>query len=272
MGPSELGGAQTSPLGTPPGRGVPCPTRCRWLLTPTAVHLQLARPDTGGGRTANNRNVGCVPVQGAQLCGAGGQRGQTCMCPSRLGGGGALSRRRTAQSSRRSSSWAPPRMRPNTSRREPSTGGPALVGVSAVLLVKKAPRTWCTAAQLLRVQGLNRDDLEVEGRVLHCHPLPFPGPWECEREGVTDPAPLGHVLRLRWRARRMMRTKPWVEPTRGRGAGCAPTPLTATRFLLHDNGGSGDHGQSMSSPWEEKPEGLGVCQRARLPPRVCCPL
>ena len=73
-------------------------------------------------------------------------------------------------------------------------------GVSAVLLVQAAARTSCTAAQLLRAQGLSREGLELEGRVLHCQPLPLRGPWECrEGGGVTDPAPPGHVLRLRWR-------------------------------------------------------------------------
>ena len=66
-------------------------------------------------------------------------------------------------------------------------------------IVKAAARTSCTAAQLLRAQGLSCKGLEVEGRVLHCQPLPFRGPWECWEGGVTNPAPPGHVLRLRWR-------------------------------------------------------------------------
>ena len=76
---------------------------------------------------------------------------------------------------------------------------PAVEGVSAVLLVQAAARTLCTAAQLLRAQHLSREGLELEGRVLHYQPLPLRGPWECREGGVTDPAPPGHVLRLRCR-------------------------------------------------------------------------
>ena len=49
----------------------------------------------------------------------------------------------------------------------------ALHGVAVGLLVKAAAHTSCTAAQLLGAQGLGREGMEVEGRVLHCQPLPF---------------------------------------------------------------------------------------------------
>ena len=77
---------------------------------------------------------------------------------------------------------------------------PAVKGVLAVLVVQAVAHTSRTAAQLLRAQGLSREGLELEGRVLHCQPLLLRGPWEC-REGrrVTDPALPGHVPCLRWR-------------------------------------------------------------------------
>ena len=72
-------------------------------------------------------------------------------------------------------------------------------GVCAILLVQAAARTSCKAAQLLRVQGLSREGLELEARVLHCQPLPLRGSWECRRWGVADPALPRHVLCLHWR-------------------------------------------------------------------------
>ena len=95
-------------------------------------------------------------------------------------------------------------------------------GVSAVLLVQAAARTSCTAAQLLRAQGLNPEGLELEGTILHCQPLPLRGPWECREGGLPTPPCLAMCCAYAGGGRRGTAMRTWTGSIRGEGSWMPP--------------------------------------------------